>query len=174
MGKSAKYILDKIGITVGDDVKVILMEAKEDHPFVQVELMMPILPLVRVPDVDQAIEMAVRVEHGNRHTAMMHSRNVEKLTKMAKLIQTTIFVKNGPSYAGIGVGGEGYTTFYHRRSHRRGPDFGQILCPAPQMRARRRDGRQINGGLGHYARESARPGGTGRCGGRGGADFPPM
>ena len=82
--------VDKIGITVGDDVKVILMEAKEDHPFVQVELMMPILPLVRVPDVDQAIEMAVRVEHGNRHTAMMHSRNVEKLTKMAKLIQTTI------------------------------------------------------------------------------------
>ena len=111
VGKSAKYILDKIGITVGDDVKVILMEAKEDHPFVQVELMMPILPLVRVPDVDQAIEMAVRVEHGNRHTAMMHSRKVEKLTKMAKLIQTTIFVKNGPSYAGIGVGGEGYTTF---------------------------------------------------------------
>ena len=108
---SAKYILDKIGITVGDDVKVILMETKEDHPFVQVELMMPILPLVRVPDVDQAIEMAVRVEHGNRHTAMMHSRNVEKLTKMAKLIQTTIFVKNGHSYAGIGVGGEGYTTF---------------------------------------------------------------
>ena len=47
------------------------------------------------------------MEHGNRHTAMMHSRNVEKLTKMAKLIQTTIFVKNGPSYAGIGVGGEG-------------------------------------------------------------------
>ena len=111
VGKSAKYILEQVGISVGDDVKVILMEATEDHPFVQVELMMPILPLVRVPDVDQAIEMAVRVEHGNRHTAMMHSRNVEKLTKMAKLIQTTIFVKNGPSYAGIGVGGEGYTTF---------------------------------------------------------------
>lgn len=111
VGKSAKYILDKVGIQVGDDIKVIIMEAKEEHPFVQVELMMPILPIVRVPDVDQAIEMAVRVEHGNRHTAMMHSRNVDKLTKMAKMIQTTIFVKNGPSYAGIGVGGEGYTTF---------------------------------------------------------------
>lgn len=111
VGKSAQYILGKVGIQVGDDVKVILMETTEDHPFVQVELMMPILPLVRVKDVDEAIDMAVRVEHGNRHTAMMHSRNVEKLTKMAKLIQTTIFVKNGPSYAGIGVGGEGYTTF---------------------------------------------------------------
>ncbi|MCM1441835.1 MAG: aldehyde dehydrogenase EutE, partial [Roseburia sp.] len=111
VGKSAKYILEKVGISVGSEVKVIMMETTEDHPFVQVELMMPILPVVRVPDVDAAIDMAIRVEHGNRHTAMMHSRNVDKLTKMAKLIQTTIFVKNGPSYAGIGVGGEGYTTF---------------------------------------------------------------
>ena len=111
VGKSAQYILEKVGIQVGSDVKVILMEADEQHPFVQVELMMPILPVVRVRDVDEAIDMAIRVEHGNRHTAMMHSRNVDKLTKMAKLIQTTIFVKNGPSYAGIGVGGMGYTTF---------------------------------------------------------------
>ena len=56
-------------------------------------------------------KLAVEVEHGNRHTAMMHSKNVDKLTKMAKEIETTIFVKNGPSYAGIGVGGMGYTTF---------------------------------------------------------------
>lgn len=111
VGKSAKYILEQVGVHVDDSVRVIMVEAKESHPFVQVELMMPILPVVRVPDVDAGIEMAVRVEHGNRHTAMMHSRNVDKLTKMAKLIQTTIFVKNGPSYAGIGVGGEGYTTF---------------------------------------------------------------
>lgn len=111
VGKSAPYILEKVGIQAGSDVKVILVEADEAHPFVQVELMMPILPVVRVRDVDEAIDMAIRVEHGNRHTAMMHSRNVDKLTKMAKLIQTTIFVKNGPSYAGIGVGGMGYTTF---------------------------------------------------------------
>ncbi len=111
VGKSAKYILEQVGVQVGDDVKAIIMQTPEYHPFVQVELMMPILPIVRVPDVDAAIEMAIRVEHGNRHTAIMHSRNVDKLTKMAKLIQTTIFVKNGPSYAGIGVGGEGYTTF---------------------------------------------------------------
>ena len=111
VGKSAQYILDKVGITVGPEIKVILMEADEFHPFVQEELMMPILPLVRVKDVDTAIDMAVRVEHGFRHTAIMHSRNVDKLTKMAKLIQTTIFVKNGPSYAGIGVGGMGHTTF---------------------------------------------------------------
>lgn len=111
VGKSARYILDKAGICVNDDIKIILMETDECHPFVQEELMMPILPLVRVPNVDDAIDMAIRVEHGFRHTAIMHSRNVEKLTKMAKLMQTTIFVKNGPSYAGIGVGGMGHTTF---------------------------------------------------------------
>lgn len=111
VGKSAKYILRKIGIEVDDSVKVIMMETDKDHPFVQEELMMPILPVVRAKDVDEAIDIAVEVEHGNRHTAIMHSKNVDKLTKMAKLIQTTIFVKNGPSYAGIGVGGEGHTTF---------------------------------------------------------------
>lgn len=111
VGKSAAYILEQLGITPPQDVKIILVETDEKHPFVQAELMMPILPLVRVDNVDDAIDMAIRVEQGNRHTAIMHSRNVEKLTKMAKLIQTTIFVKNGPSYAGIGVGGEGFTTF---------------------------------------------------------------
>lgn len=111
VGKSAKYILGKLGIEVDDSVCLIIMDAKFEDHLVQEEMMMPILPLVRVPDVDTAIEMAHKAEHGNRHTAMMHSKNVEKLTKMARLMETTIFVKNAPSFAGIGVGGEGYTTF---------------------------------------------------------------
>ena len=65
----------------------------------------------RISDLCLAIDLAVELEHGNRHTAVMHSLNVSKLTKMGKLIQTTIFVKNGPSYNGIGIGGEGYPTF---------------------------------------------------------------
>ncbi|WP_312794786.1 aldehyde dehydrogenase EutE [Tianweitania sp.] len=111
VGKSAVYLLDKVGITVGPEIRVILIELPKEHLFVREELMMPILPLVRADHVDQAIDLAVELENGNRHTAMIHSTNVRKMTKMAKLIQTTIFVKNGPSYAGIGVGGEGYTTF---------------------------------------------------------------
>lgn len=111
VGKSAVYILNRLGIDAPEDTRVILIETDENHPFVQEELMMPILPLVRTANVNDAIEMAIRVEHGFRHTAMIHSRNVDMLTKMAKLIQTTIFVKNAPSYAGIGVGGMGYTTF---------------------------------------------------------------
>lgn len=111
IGKSAKYILSKLGIEVDETIKVIFLETDKDHPFVQHELMIPVLPIIRVEDVDAGIDLAIKVEHGFRHTAIMHSKNIDKLTKMGKLIQTTIFVKNGPSYAGIGVGGEGYSTF---------------------------------------------------------------
>jgi len=110
VGKDASYLLERIGINA-KDVKVIIFEAEKDDLFVIEELMMPILPVVRVKDVDEAIDFAVIAERGNRHTAIMHSKNVDKLTEMARRIQTTIFIKNGPSYAGIGVGGEGYTTF---------------------------------------------------------------
>ena len=73
--------------------------------------MMPILPIVSVKDVDEAIRLGVKYEHGNRHSAHMHSKNIDNLTKFAREVETTIFVKNAPSYAGIGAGGEGHTTF---------------------------------------------------------------
>ena len=72
---------------------------------------MPILPVVRAKDRDQALELALEAEHGNRHTAICHSKDIEFLSVAAKEMQTTIFVKNAPSYAGIGIGGEGYSTF---------------------------------------------------------------
>ena len=111
VGKSAQYILHQIGIEVEDKKRLIIMETDKDHPFVQTEMLMPILPLVRCDNVDQAIEWAYEAEHGNRHSAMMHSTNIAKLSKMAKLMETTIFVKNGPSFAGLGIGGQGYPTF---------------------------------------------------------------
>lgn len=111
VGKDVAYILRQIGIDAPADARVAIMNVEGNHPLVSAELMMPILPIVRVKDVDAAIDLAVEVEHGFRHTAIMHSKNVDNLTKFAKAIQTTIFVKNGPSYAGIGFGGEGYTTF---------------------------------------------------------------
>jgi propionaldehyde dehydrogenase len=111
IGRSAQVIAESIGLKIDAKVKVLSMETSFDHPFVQHELMMPVLPVVRVKDFDDAMRKAIEVEHGFRHTAIMHSRNVEHLSALAKAIQTTIFVKNAPSYAGIGVGGEGYTTF---------------------------------------------------------------
>jgi len=111
VGKSAEYIMEKAGLPAFKNARVIIMETDGDNPFVREEMMMPILPIVRAKDVDAAIEMARIFENGNRHTAIMHSKNIEKLTKMAKELQTTIFVKNAPSYAGLGVGGEGCTSF---------------------------------------------------------------
>ena len=111
VGRDAKKILAAVGIEVGDDIRCIIYETTAEHPFVQHELMMPILPIVAVNDIDEAIEKAVQAEHGNRHTAHMHSKNVDNLTKFARAVETTIFVKNAPSYAGIGFGGEGHTTF---------------------------------------------------------------
>lgn len=111
VGKSAVHILDQLGVAYDSDIQLIITETGKDHLLVMEELMMPILPIVRVKDADEGIDCALVTEHGNRHTSMIHSTNVETMTKMAKLLQTTIFVKNAPSYAGIGFGGEGCTTF---------------------------------------------------------------
>ena len=111
VGRDADVLLAKIGVHVGKDIRCIICETDFNHEFVQEELMMPILPIVRVDNIDQAIELAVKAEHGNRHTAHMHSKNIDHLSAFARAVETTIFVKNAPSYAGIGFGGEGHTTF---------------------------------------------------------------
>ncbi len=111
VGRDAAVLLEKIGVKVGQDIRCIICETNFEHPFVQHELMMPILPIVRVNDIDEAIDLAVKAEHGCRHTAHMHSKNIDHLTRFARAVETTIFVKNAPSYAGIGFGGEGHTTF---------------------------------------------------------------
>lgn len=111
VGKDAKYILQQIGKNNADGIECLIYRADNSHPFVQEELMMPILPIVKAKDFEEALKLAIQDEHGNRHTAIMHSKNVDNLTRMAREIDTTIFVKNAPSYAGIGFGGEGHTTF---------------------------------------------------------------
>ena len=109
VGKDAALFLEEIGIK--SDAKLIICETDFNHPFVQVEMMMPILPVVKVNNIEEAVDFAVKAEHGNRHSAHIHSKNIDNLTMFAKAVETTIFVKNAPSYAGIGAGGEGYTTF---------------------------------------------------------------
>ena len=111
VGKNANFILEQIGISPISDIRLLVMPVEADHPLVYIEQLMPVLPIVTVSNIDVAIELAVECEQGNRHTAIMHSKNVDNMTKYAKTIETTIFVKNGPSYAGIGMGGEGFATF---------------------------------------------------------------
>ncbi len=111
VGKDAARIADAIGKRVPQETRILLCEVDEKHPFVQEELLMPVLAFTRVADCDEAIAAAVRAEHGFGHTSVMYSTNINNLSNMARAANTSIFVKNGPSYNGIGMGGEGWTSW---------------------------------------------------------------
>jgi len=111
IGKNASEILARAGISSQGDPPLVVARVPNDHPLVWTEQMMPVLPVTTVPDVDQAIELAKEAEHGYGHSAGMYSRDIEALSCMARTINTSIFTKNGPFYAGLGEGGEGHTSF---------------------------------------------------------------
>lgn len=111
VGRDAAVLAKTIGLSVPPATQLLFGETKADHIFVEEEQMMPFIPIVRVPDVDSAIKEAIHAEHGYKHTAVMHSRNIEALTKMAQAVDTTLFIKNGPCMTGLGLGGEGFLSF---------------------------------------------------------------
>lgn len=110
VGRDATYIMDQSGVSYTGKPRLVIAEVDRNHPFVEVEMLMPVLAIVRVNNIDEAIREAVRAERGCWHSAMIHSKNVQNLSDAATALNTTIFVKNGPSYSGLGVDGEGYTT----------------------------------------------------------------
>ena len=110
VGRDAAKIAAAIGLKVPEDTRLLYVETEADHPFAVTELMMPVISVIRTPDVDSAIDLAIRLEGNCRHTAAMHSRNLEALHRMANEVNTSIFVKNGPCLAGLGFGGEGWTS----------------------------------------------------------------
>ena len=111
IGKNAGDLLGEIGVTVEGDVRLLVAEVPSEHSLVWTEQMMPVMPVVRVKDVATAIDLAVRSEHGFRHTASIHSTNVDTITTMARAMNCSILVANGPNFAGLGEGGEGFTSF---------------------------------------------------------------
>ncbi|MBT7595996.1 MAG: aldehyde dehydrogenase EutE [Gemmatimonadetes bacterium] len=111
VGRNANVLAASIGLKVDDRLRLLIGETDAKHAFVEVEQMMPFLPIIRVRNVEEGIRAAIESEHGYRHTAIIHSRNIENMHNMARAVDTTVFVKNGPSFAGLGVGGEGYATF---------------------------------------------------------------
>jgi len=111
IGKDAAKILAEIGVSVDGDIRLLLAEVPREHNLVWTEQMMPVMPVVRVGNVDDAIDLAVRSEHGFRHTASIHSTNVETITRMARAMNCSIFVANGSNFNGLGQGGEGFTSF---------------------------------------------------------------
>ena len=110
VGRDARTILSMIGVDVPGNIRCIVFEGEKEHPLIVEELLMPILGVVRVKDFDEAVETAVLLERGNRHSAHIHSKNIDNITTYAKALDTAIVVKNAPSYASLGFGGEGYCT----------------------------------------------------------------
>jgi aldehyde dehydrogenase len=111
IGLDAAVLAEYAGVKVPAGTELLFGEADADHLFVDHEQMMPFVPFVRVPDVDTAIALAKKYEHGFKHTAIIHSRNVDTITRMGRELDTTLFIQNGPSMAGLGIGGEGYLSF---------------------------------------------------------------
>ncbi|GMW03709.1 MAG: hypothetical protein AMXMBFR84_48430 [Candidatus Hydrogenedentota bacterium] len=111
VGKNANQILKKIGIDAPDSTRLAIVEVAPDHPLAWTEQLLPVMPIVRASTAEDAIDLGVAYEGGRRHTASMHSFHIGRLSSMARRINCSIFIKNGPNYAGLGMGGEGYTSF---------------------------------------------------------------
>ncbi len=132
IGRDAAVLAKAAGFTVPAGTQVLYGETDENHPFVQTEQMMPFLPFVRVADVDRAIALAKSSEHGYGHTAILHSRDTDVMDRMGKIMECTIFVVNGPSTDGLGLGGAGQASFSIA-----GPTGEGITVPRTFTRRRR-------------------------------------
>jgi aldehyde dehydrogenase len=111
IGKDPSVLAQAAGINLPAGTQLLFGETDAQHPFVQEEQMMPMIPIVRVKSVEEGIQRSLQSEHNYKHTAIIHSHDVENITAMARALDTTLFVKNGPSPAGLGLGGEGYLSF---------------------------------------------------------------
>jgi aldehyde dehydrogenase len=111
IGKDPAFLAQAIGLTLPAGTQLLFAETEAKHPFVEEEQMMPFLPIVRVKNLEEGIACSLEAEHGYKHTSIIHSHDVESITAMARAMDTTLFVKNGPSTAGLGLGGEGYLSF---------------------------------------------------------------
>jgi len=111
IGKDAAWLAAQIGVQAPADTQILFGETDEHNPFVPEEQMMPFVPFVRANCADHAIDLAQKYEHGFGHTAIIHSRDVRTISKMGRIMNTTLFVKNGPCMAGLGLGGEGFPSF---------------------------------------------------------------
>ena len=111
IGKDAPVLAKAAGISVPDKTQLLFAETDKEHVFVKEEQMMPFLPMVRVRSIEEGIQNALAAEHNYKHTSIIHSHDVENMTAMARALDTTLFIKNGPCMSGLGLGGEGYLSY---------------------------------------------------------------
>jgi len=111
IGKDPSVLAKAAGISIPSGTQLLFAETNAEHPFVVEEQMMPFLPIVRVKSIEEGIERSIEAEHGYKHTSIIHSHDVEHITAMGRALDTTLFIKNGPCMAGLGLGGEGYLSY---------------------------------------------------------------
>ena len=111
IGKDPSVLAQAAGVNIPSGTQLLFGETDAMHPFVQEEQMMPMIPIVRVKSVEEGIERSLQSEHNYKHTAIIHSHDITNITEMARVLDTTLFVKNGASATGLGLGGEGYLSF---------------------------------------------------------------
>jgi len=111
IGKDPSVLAKAAGIDISDKTQLLFAETDKDHLFVKEEQMMPFIPVVRVKSVEEGIEASKVAEHNYKHTSIIHSHDVEHMTAMARSLDTTLFIKNGPCMSGLGLGGEGYLSY---------------------------------------------------------------
>lgn len=111
IGKDPAVLARAAGVNLPQGTQLLFAETAPDHPFVEEEQMMPFLPIVRVKTIEEGIQRSIEAEHGYKHTSIIHSHDVETITAMGRAMDTTLFIKNGPCMAGLGLGGEGYLSY---------------------------------------------------------------
>ncbi|MDF9827413.1 aldehyde dehydrogenase [Ereboglobus sp. PH5-10] len=111
VGKNANVLAARAGLNLPEATPILIGETDPDHPFVMEEQMMPMLPIVRVKSFEEGVALAKKSEHGYKHSSIIHSLNVDRMTEMGRAMDTTLFVKNGPSTTGLGLDGEGYLSY---------------------------------------------------------------
>ena len=122
IGKDPAVLAQAAGVNIPAGTQLLFAETDANHPFVVEEQMMPFLPIVRVKSVEEGIARSLEAEHDYKHTSIIHSHDVEAMTAMGRALDTTLFIKNGPCMAGLGLGGEGYLSYSHRHADRRRRD----------------------------------------------------
>lgn len=111
IGKDAAVLAQAAEFQAPAKTELLFAETDPNHPFVKEEQMMPFIPIVRVKSVEEGIQAALAAERNYKHTSIIHSHNVEHMTAMARALDTTLFIKNGPCMSGLGLGGEGYLSY---------------------------------------------------------------
>ena len=111
IGKDPIVLARAAGVNIPAGTQLLFAETGAGHPFVVEEQMMPFVPITRVRNLEEGVARALEAEHGYKHTSIIHSHDLEALTAMGRSLDTTLFIKNGPCMAGLGLGGEGYLSF---------------------------------------------------------------